>query len=98
MHYEREDGSVSFNLKDNMSVRQQLAFRAKLSEAAEGGVFVRYWSAAPLVVSGWQCELIPDMAAFDLDGSSDPRQAEIVIWTGNTIADHISRMETPSKN
>lgn len=97
MHYERENGA-SFDLPDRMTVRQQLAFRAKLSERDDGGVFVRYWNAAPSVVTDWQCELIPDMAGVDLDTAVDPRVTEIIVWTANTIANHIAEMETPPKN
>lgn len=98
MRYEREDGSASFELPDEMTVRQQLAFRGKLSEAAEGGVFVRYWNAAPSIMTNWQCALIPDPAALDLDMDGDAQTVDIVAWVGNTIAGHMAALETPPKN
>lgn len=98
MHYEREDGAVGFDLPDRITVRQQLAFRSKLNMRDDGGVYGRYWNAAPLLVTEWQCELIPDMAGADLDTAVDPRVTEIIIWTADTIANHIAGMETPPKN
>lgn len=98
MRYENDELGVAFTLPDAMTVRQQLAFRAQLGAAADGGPFVRYWQAAPTIVTEWQCERIPDMTAFDLDGNGDAGAADIIVWVGNTIAAHMADMETPPKN
>lgn len=98
MRYERDEGATGFDLPDRITVRQQLAFRSRLAMRNDGGAYGRYWDAAPLLVSNWQCALIPDMAGVDLDTAVDPRLTEIIIWVADTIANHIAEMETPAKN
>jgi len=97
-HYENEELDVAFDVADRISVRQQVAFRGRLGEPTDGGVYWRYWHAAPLLVTNWQSAVIPDMAAFDPDAADDPRAADIVIWVADTLAVHLRRRETPDPN
>lgn len=97
-HYEKDDLGVSFDLSDTFTVREQLAFRSKVYEQVGQPSFVRYWAAAQTVMTNWQCEAIPEPGAFDLDGSTDGRAADIITWTANTVAAHMNGLETPGKN
>ena len=97
-HYEHEELGVSFDVGDRFTVREQLAFRSRIFETAGESAFIRYWHAAQAVIQEWTCELVPEPAALDLDAADDSRIADIVQWTANTVAGHMSRLETPSKN
>ena len=97
MHYEHEKLGVSFDIADRFTVREQLAFRAKISAAAAESSYVRYWQAAQTVIQNWTCELLPDPAALDLDAADDARLADIVQWTANTVAGHMINLGTPPK-
>ena len=97
-HYADERLGVSFDIADRFTVREQLAFRSKIAAGAGESSYVRYWLAAGPVMREWACELIPDPAALDLDATDDGRVADIVQWTANTVAGHMSSLETPPKN
>lgn len=96
-HYENEALGVSFDVADRITVRQQLAFRSDLSRRDEGGLFARYWKAAPAIVTNWQCALILDMTGVDLDAVDDPRVTDVIVWTADTVAGHMAGLETPEK-
>ena len=95
--YENEALGVSFELPERMSVRKQLEFRSRIANARGESSYTRFWEAAAVIVDKWQCELIPDPAALDLDTADDPRVADIVQWAANTVAGHITGLEIPSK-
>lgn len=97
-HYDNAELGVSFDVADRFTVREQLAYRSRLAEGAGQPGYVRHWLAAPSVVTGWQCDLIPDMAAFDLDAATDARAVDIIQWTANTVAAHMFGLETPGPN
>lgn len=97
-HYENADLGVAFDVPDRITVRQQVAFRSRLAAPDDGGIYGRYWNAAPLLLTNWQSAVIPDPATFDLDAADDPRAADIVMWVGDTLAVHLRRRETPDPN
>ena len=98
MRYENESLGAAFDIADKFTVREQLAFRSRIAEAAGESAFVRYWQAALTVVTNWTCAALPDPAALDLDNESDGRLADLVQWTANTVAGHMQGLETPGKN
>lgn len=97
MRYENETLGVVFTLPDTFTVRQQLAYRSKIAQAADESAFVRVWLGAVSVMQDWQCEHVPDPAALDLDATDDRKTADIVQWTANTVAGHMADLETPPK-
>lgn len=96
-HYEHETLGVAFDVADRFTVRQQLAFRGAIAEARGESAYVRYWQAAQTVMENWQCDLVPDPAALDLDAADDVRLANIVQWTANSVAGHMAELDTPPK-
>lgn len=98
MRYENESLGISFEIADRFTVREQLAYRAAVASAAGETSYVRFWTGAQTLIREWACELVPDMAALDLDAAEDSRVADVVQWTANTVAGHMLRLETPPKN
>ena len=98
MRYQNDELGTSFEIGDRFTVRQQLAFRSEMAASPDESAFARYWTAALTVIEGWSSEVIPDAAALDMDASDDPRVADVVMWTANTVAGHMRRLETPPKN
>lgn len=97
MRYQNEELGASFEIADRFTVREQLAFRSALVGARGQSAYVRYWSAAPSVITNWSCDLIPDPTAVDLDATDDVRIAEVIVWTADTVAGHMTGLETPPK-
>lgn len=99
MRYESEDLGVSFELPDMLTVREQLLFRSRIAERARESYFARYWYAAQTVIREWQCDTIPDPAAFDMDDpDEDGMLANVVMWVANTVTGHMAGIDIPPKN
>ena len=98
MRYENEVLGVSFEIAEQFTVREQLAFRAAVASAAGETNYVRYWQAAQTLVTEWACELVPEPESLDLDAVYDTRVADVVQWTANTVAGHMLKLEMPPKN
>lgn len=97
-HFENEELGVSFDIPDRFTIREQLAFRGRINDQPSESAFVRYWLAAQGVIQNWQSADVPDMAALDLDAGDSARMADIVVWTANTVAVHMSGLEATPKN
>ena len=97
-HYENEELGVSFSLPERFTVRENLNFRGHLGRVASDSAFIRYWVAALPIIEDWQCALIPDPAALDMDTETDARIADIVQWTANSVAGHMLALVAPEKN
>lgn len=97
-HYENEGLGVSFSLPERFTVRENLSFREHLGRVASDSAFIRYWVAALPIIKDWQCALIPDPAALDMDIETDARIADIVQWTANSVAGHMMALVAPEKN
>lgn len=96
-HYENEALGVSFDVADRITVREQLAFRQAIFNKNAESTYERYWAGAVKVLKEWQCELVPDPTALDLDEADDARIADIVQWTANIVAGHMAELRTPPK-
>lgn len=97
-HYENEGLGVSFSLPERFTVRENLSFREHLGRVASDSAFIRYWVAALPIIKDWQCALIPDPAALDMDTETDAHIADIVQWTANSVAGHMMALVAPEKN
>lgn len=97
MKYENDELGVSFSIPDAVSVRRQLEFRESVF-VADGSIYARYWAGARDVIDDWQCEVIPDIADFDMDAATSKLEANIVNWVANTVAGHMDSLEDVPKN
>ena len=97
--YENEVLGLSFTLPESLTVRQQLAFRERLfTSIGELDMYSRYWEAARPLIEDWDCELVPDPTAVDLDTETDGRIADIVNWVANMVAGHMNALDDVPKN
>lgn len=96
--YTNENIGVSFSLPETMSTRDGLDLRARLVEASDENAYIRWWLAVLPLLEDWQCDDLPDPAAFDLDAPATWRIMDIVQWVGNTTAGHMAELENVPKN
>lgn len=96
---------VSFTLPDKMTVREQIAFRARINNHMRGlgseiddegnpieapeTGHLAYWDAGKHILQDWQSEVVADPLKLDIDEETDRRAALIVMWTANIVATHI---------
>lgn len=95
--YENKEFGVSFRLPERISVGKQLDFREAVF-LSPGGIYQSYWAGAQTIIEDWQCDLIPDMAALDIDEVYDKRITNIVNWVANTVAGHMDALEDVAPN
>lgn len=99
MKYENETLGVSFELPDDMTVREQLAFRERVFLApGDTDTYSRYWAGVLPLLSNWECEAMPDPEALDLDTETRVKVANIVNWVANTAAGHFTELDEPDPN
>jgi len=111
--YESEKFGVKFSVPDELTVRQQLAFRSELFLTQDMDRFERFWIGAQHLIDEWECELIPDVSVLDSDtgavlvaGRADlnlvtetnPAIADIVNYVGTTVAGHLAMIGAVPKN
>lgn len=90
---------ATFTLPDTLTVRQQLKFAGQLGRVFEyGGHFTAYWQAGIEFITDWQCDLIPDPTAVNIDTETDPRVTRIIISAANAIADWYLNLGNVEKN
>lgn len=93
---------VSFTLQDTYNIRAQLAYKqrlfAGLTRESEDDNYIRLWRGAVPLLEDWQCELIPDPAALDVDKEDNPFIADIVFYVGNVVWSHMDRLGQVPKN
>ena len=96
--YESTKFGVKFSVPDELTVRQQLAFRSELFLTQDMDRFERFWIGAQHLIEDWECELIPDRAALDLETETNPAIADIVNYVGTTVAGHLAMIGAVPKN
>ena len=97
--YKNEKLGVKFDVPDKITVRQQLVYRGKVfRNLNKDDFFIVAWDGAASLIEKWECDLIPDIAAFDIDKTTDPRQSLILFWAGDTVAGHMLELENIPKN
>lgn len=96
-HHERTNPDASFDLPDNISVRQQLTyFGAAATLPGTKDMFLRYWDGAKQLIQNWQCEFIKLDA--DLDGVTDPKITQIIVWAALEVKNRMDSLEDIPKN
>lgn len=96
--YESENLGVSFSLPERLTVREHMQFRARLVDALAEDAYTRYWLAVLPLVEDWQCEVIPDPAALDLDAFISWKVADVMQYVANTAAAHMLSLDDVPKN
>jgi hypothetical protein len=98
MKYEDEDLGVKFSLPDKFTVRDQLKYNESILMNQDIDIYSRAIGAIQPFVEDWECELVPDIAAVDLDEETDPRIARIISYVGLEALGHMAGLEDVSKN
>lgn len=95
--FENEKLGARFSVSDRITVRQQLAYLGarQFSDASEA--FERSWRAALPLIEGWECALIPDPQALNLDEASDPRVTSVILWAAGKVAAHVAELDRVPK-
>ena len=96
--YESEKFGVKFSVPDVLTVRQQLAFRSELFLTKDKDRFERFWIGSQHLIEDWECELIPDRMALDLETETNPAIADIVNYVGTMVAGHLAMIGAVPKN
>lgn len=95
--YENAELGVSFSLPDKITVRGQLQFRERVF-SSDGDMYSRYWEGIAPLLKDWECDLIEDPEAVDLDTETSVQIANIVHWVSNQAALHMTQMDDVPKN
>jgi len=90
--------SCSFELPDNLTVREQLAFFSEAEPSSSPSFLEGMWKASMGVIKKWECELLPDPKKADFGKLTDPRIAQLAIWVGTEVMNHVTSITTPSPN
>ena len=98
MRFEDTDLKTSFTVSDALTVRQMLVYRGALGSRAGQELFIRAWEAAVPLIEDWKSEVIPNLADFDLDKSTDPAAVPVLMWAGISALNHITSLERVEKN
>ena len=96
MEFKRENPSARFSVPDKITVRQQLQYFSE-ARSADRPVFERLWVGASLLITDWECEIMPDYK-ISLDDISDPNVTDVLIWAGLAVMRHIDSLDNISKN
>ena len=96
--YESENLGVKFSIPDELTIKDQLSFRSALWLSQDGERFARFWAGAQHLIDEWECELIPDRAALDLQTETNPAIADIVNYVGTRTAGHLAMIGAVPKN
>lgn len=97
--YANEELGVKFGLPTQFTVREILNLRGRVFDNIEDGWYIRYWEAIVPMLRDWECEAIPDPTNYDMDKSTNIKDANIVHWVTNTVAAHVAELdEIPKKS
>ena len=84
-HYESEVFKVSFDLPDNPTARQVLAYDSMLISEREEPALVSLWECARTVVSNWQSEFVPSVES-SLDELQGIQAAQAIEWAATQVS------------
>ena len=90
-------GGCKFTLPDKPSVFQVLEFDSKRLELEGLPALVTLWEMAKVVISGWECEAMPDFRA-DLTQVEDARAARIIQWAAVAVSAWRRELDKVPKN
>jgi len=80
-HYENSELNASFDLPDNPTARQVLAYDSAMIEYRDEPALVLLWECARTVIGNWQSEHMPQMDT-SLDKAVGLKAAQVIEWAG----------------
>lgn len=102
---------VRFTVPDELTVRQQLQFKARVYRGAQvsDDMYIRYWEGAVGLIQDWsgaekngkgykESKTLPDPFEVDLDKETSHRVGDVLFWVGTTIAGHMYNLDNIEKN
>ena len=101
MKINNEKLGFSFDLPDQLTVRQQLQYRGRMGVGLyrdNPDMYLDMWKAALSLIENWECEQSPDPNALDLDTVTDVKIADIVAAVGMDVFLHTRKQEEVEKN
>ena len=84
-HYESEDFQVSFDLPDNPTVRQVLAYDSAVIEYRDQPALVSLWECARTIISNWKCQYVEKIDT-PLDKLTGLAAAQAIEWAGAQVS------------
>ena len=99
MEFTKEKPDCTFALPDKITVRQQLAYFSASSSVDQAQFLERSWEGAKAIIipQSWKCAIMPDINA-DLDDLTDPAVADVILWAGMRVREHMNGLEALPKN
>lgn len=96
-HYESDVFGVSFDLPENPTARQVLAYDSMLISERDEPALVSLWECARTVISNWESEYVPsiDTGLDDLEGI---HAAQAVEWAATQVSLWRSALNEVPKN
>lgn len=112
MKFESKDLLTSFEVGDDLTVKQVLDFNNRIFRYRnEENIFWRnFIVAVPLIVE-WKSEVLPDVTKIFaskespdepedfvyLDEVTDMRLVDLIMWVGNVVSNHVAALEQIEK-
>lgn len=95
--FENQLYGARFTLPDHPTVLQVLAYDSARLDNAGAPAFLLLWEMAKPLISGWECQLWPDLNA-DLRKASDLQIVRLVEWAGVTVSAWRRGLDSVPKN
>lgn len=99
MEFHNEKPKCTFAVPDKITVRQQLAYYSAAASVEKSLFLEHSWEAAKqlIIPQSWKCEIMPELNA-SLDDLTSPQVADVILWAGMKIREHLSEYESVPKN
>jgi len=99
MEYKNDALEVSFSLPDAITVRQQLNIKSRMVMMFDiDDYYMIFWNSLLPVIENWKCKTIPDPKELDMNESTDPKVARIVVWVCTEANRWFTGLESVEKN
>ena len=89
---------LRFTVPANPTVRQQLQYVGAAAFASGNEFVIRLWSGALALILEWECELVPDPKAFDMDKETSAKAADLITWATMRVREHMNALDATEKN
>lgn len=96
--YENESLGVKFSMPGSLTLREHNAYRTRLIDNLGQDATTRQWFAVLPLIEDWECELILDPVALDLDKPATWKVADVLQWVTNTAVGHLLEMDDVDPN
>lgn len=112
MKFENKELETSFEVKDNLTVKQVLDFNNRIFRyRTEENIFWRNFIVAVPLVENWQSGVLDDITKMFatkeapdepedfvyLDEVTDMRLVDLIMWVGNVVSNHVAALEQIEK-